>query len=66
MDVVKRHISIIYMIFKHVYHEIPRQHYNELISNRLVGHTCKCNLSQNSVVFLADSGFNISQHDLTF
>ena len=27
------------MIFKHVYHEIPRQHYNELISNRLVGHT---------------------------
>ena len=30
-----------YMIFKYVYHEIPRQHYSEFISNRLVGHTCK-------------------------
>ena len=36
-----REKAYLYMIFKHVYHEIPRQHYNELISNGLVGHSCK-------------------------
>ena len=34
-----------------------------LISNRLVGHTYKWNLSQNSV-FVADRGFNISYRGL--
>ena len=45
------------MIFKHVYQEISCQHYNELISNRLVGHKIVNETYRRTLVFfIADRG----------